>query len=78
MTVTNAMEAAITKRRGPRKKKEVVKQSDVPAAFVFHLNKQSPDEQQSNTSLTEAARIFGSKISFGSTEKRMKKQAQAV
>lgn len=59
------------KRRGPRKKKDVVKQSDVPAAQMVGIRRAS--DISSHNSYTENNRIFGSKISFGSTDKRIKK-----
>ena len=56
---------SLIKKRGPRKKKEVVKQSDVPAAQLSRLTKQNSQGSNYN----EQARLFGSKISFSSIER---------
>lgn len=64
-------EAQVIKRRGPRKKKEVIQQSDVPAATNSRLKRQT-----STSSFTSKNRLICSKISFTSTE-RNKRQKTA-
>ena len=67
-----AEKTGLIRRRGPRKKKDVVQQSDVPATVSSRLARQT-----SKSSFKSYHRRVDSKISFTSTEraKRMHQEA---